>query len=189
MANVMRYFVGLLAGLSFGCTPGEFTDEEKRDLQRELNRRYGGDDDADEAAEAGAPSPDDDAPPDSTEAGSDDDEGSSDDDGAEDSRIDPCVLQVFENSCSGAGCHYGGPINSSPDLERNNLFEFLTTEGPLLCSSATTNFVDLDSPMESYLLLKIRGDQPANCGVQMPSGAQLSPDEVECLEDWFASLQ
>lgn len=179
----MRYFVGLLAGLSFGCTPGEFTDEEKRDLQRELERRYDDDSDSesDDPAEAGPTKPGDD----STEAGPTD----SDDDAAEDERIDPCVLQVFENSCAGVGCHYGGPINSSPDLEQNNLFDFLTTEGPVFCPSATTSFVDLDAPMESYLLQKIRGDQPANCGVKMPSGGTLDSGEMQCLEDWFASLE
>jgi hypothetical protein len=232
----MRHLCVLLAGLMAACAPGEFTDDEKQELRRELEQSYGSDDSSeeddidreatedDEASGDGSTSNTDDTSGDDATDESDDssddtvagnaddaavddaagatddasgddtaDDASGDDtadamDDAEgDGEIPTCVLAVFEDSCAGAGCHYGNAVNSFPDLEQDGLYGFLTSEGPLTCPSATTNLVDLDSPMESYLLLKIRPNPP--CGVQMPSGSSLNADQTQCLEDWFASLE
>lgn len=103
--------------------------------------------------------------------------------------IDACVTEVFTSSCSGTVCHYGGIVNLPPDLERDNLFDLLTTEAST-CAAAATTLINLDDPTQSYLMQKIRGEQPGTCGGPMPPAGSppLTDAQLQCLESWLASL-
>jgi hypothetical protein len=104
--------------------------------------------------------------------------------------FDPCVTEILQNSCAGSFCHYGSEFNQTPDYSRADLFGLLTTETPSFCTSATNEYVDLDAPLESYILQKVRGQQPAGCGDRMPpaSATALTNEQLDCLENWFGSL-
>jgi hypothetical protein len=102
--------------------------------------------------------------------------------------IPSCVSDVFSMGCSGGGCHSGNTFNFPPDLDRDDLFDKLTTD-TTLCTSAP-RYIDLDSPEDSLLLLKIQGNPPEGCGTAMPppTAEQISAQQKQCLEDWFDDL-
>lgn len=188
--------------------------DEKATYRRALDRQFVDDDDDDRddapAANDDEPPPVDDAAEDTpaddatdvddatgmAAATSDDpptDDGVTDDSAASNDvaptaggSIDDCVLQVFASSCSDAACHAVFP----PNLVSEDTFDVLTTGTPLCTSTSASAYVDLTNPDQSYLLLKIRGEQPSGCGTEMPppTAAQLGAAQLQCLEDWIASL-
>jgi hypothetical protein len=183
-----------------GCRPGGLSDTEQRKFRRELRANY------EEEPAAAQPEPE---PPQAqrdaaAEAGpgvepeSDSGAGETSEGGpgtlpepeASGAPIHDCVAEIFQSRCSGLGCHAGGQINSRPDLDQGDLFNYLTTTGPMACSEVSANYVDLDDPAASFMRQKLLGEQPAGCGTNMPppGATDLTPTQLECLEAWFASL-
>jgi hypothetical protein len=170
----MRGLTPLLAVATM-CTPGTLSEEDERAFDRELGRLYGASEGSDDGADQGPDS--DAAPPPSTEEPAPEQLG-----------IPPCVTEVFASSCSGIACHHSGAVNFPPDLERNGLFDLLTTESTR-CADAPL-YVDLTDPSASLLLRKINGEQPGGCGTGMPPPGEtgLTTAQSGCVEDWFSAL-
>ncbi len=201
--------------LIVGCSAGTLSSEEKSEFRSELDRLFSEDagspspgttdDDApqpptpsepSESDEPPSPSPSPSSPSPSSPSPSSPSPSSpspsspspsSPSPSNPSSFFDDCVLEVFETSCAGIACHYGGVF--PPKLDDDDLFDLLTTVRPL-CTDAGANYVDLDTPDRSFILQKLRGEQPSTCGTVMPpeSETPLSDAQLQCMEDWFASL-
>ncbi len=182
----MRGSNWLLLLIAWGCSPGEISPEQRREFRAELERWYGdggtGDvtDDSPEPDPSPSPEPDPSPSPEPDPSPSPAPQPSG--------TIPDCVSEVFASGCAGTGCHYDSAFNFPPDLERDDLFEKLTTDTSL-CASAPL-YVDLDSPQDSLMLLKITGNPPSGCGTPMPpqTAPQLDAQQKQCLEDWFDDL-
>ena len=96
-------------------------------------------------------------------------------------------LQVFDLSGGiGSGCHAGGSPAQGLSLEAGlaipNLVDVASSEVPELLRVAP------GLPEESYLVVKIRPDDPRRVGVQMPRvGRKLNPIQIRSIERWIAA--
>lgn len=206
----MRITYGLaVAAAVLSCTAGELSEDEADGFRSKLKKYYPpeteegtSDQETDEPSEAPmdeagapAPTPTPDPTPDPTPEPTPEptqqppvvDAGGGSPTGGD---IAPCVTQIMQTACAGAGCHYGGDFNQSPDYGRDNLFELLTTETPAFCPTSENEFIDLETPADSYIMQKVRGQQPNGCGNRMPppGATALTDEQLTCLEDWFGSL-
>ncbi len=197
---------------SLGCQAGELDERQEQYLRRQLDKHYpnGGQvsDDtsgSEPTTPAGTSAEETSAPPsatsesdvtsapgtsagpvtsepDPTSAGSTGDTGAA--------QIPECAIQTFQTSCSGDVCHYGGAIQLNPNFATGgDLFTLLTTTMTGCDGAPSQLYVDLANPQDSYLLVKVRGEQPTGCGNAMPTDrSAISQAQIDCLEDWIGSL-
>jgi hypothetical protein len=191
----------LASSALFGCAIGKLTDDEKQAFTKQLKEHYT---EKDTGADKPSPAPDAAAPAPSPSLSATVSAALSATaapsatspvvDAGEQVTPSPsvpeCAVAVFAASCAGGVCHYGDGIRLSPNLERDNLVELLSQEGPGCANAAGKHYLNLNAPADSYLRSKIRGEQPEGCGDKMPPTGQpqLSAAQLQCLEDWFASL-
>lgn len=207
LARIMKFGCVLMvaSSLGWGCTPGKLSDEEKRQFQRELERRYPAETDSTETDSTETDSTETpDAGETEPEASETEEPETEEPEASETEEPDggpmatepsesglefaPCVLEVFATGCAGALCHYDAIAAFPPDLERPDLADFLVTQQPT-CRDVES-YIDLEQPNQSLMLLKVLGEQPGGCGTPMPppGAPALSADQIQCLVDWFDSL-
>ena len=97
------------------------------------------------------------------------------------------VLDIFQRSCSRAGCHAGPIPQMDLNLDESSFYGALvdvpSKEQPNLKRVAPGR------PDSSYLVMKIKGD-PSITGVQMPLiGDKLTTEEVAAIESWIEGLE
>lgn len=196
---------------SLACQPGELDDRQEGYLRRQLDKEYPNGQGSDEpstgtestsqapeqetsqaAGTSSTPTPT--SEPDATSApAATTSEAASSSQGATSdtaSQVPDCAMQTFQTTCSGGVCHYQGAVNLPPDFEAaDDVFTMLTTS-MATCNGATSPlYIDLANPENSYLLVKIRGEQPSGCGGQMPPDqTTITQAQIDCLEDWIDSL-
>ena len=93
------------------------------------------------------------------------------------------VREVFAVSCAFSGCHSGGEPAAGLSLEGDFAARIVG-----VASEQRSGFllVDPGNPDESYLLMKVRGDDEI-ISQQMPPGNPLSAEQVEIIRAWIAS--
>ena len=93
------------------------------------------------------------------------------------------VSQVFVVSCAISGCHSGGDPAADLSLEGDFATRIVGVD-----SGQRPDFklVDPGNPDESYLLLKVRGDDEI-ISQQMPPGTPLPAEQMEIIRAWIAS--
>ena len=93
------------------------------------------------------------------------------------------VSEVFAISCAFSGCHSGGDPAAGLSLEGD-----FATRIVGVASEQRSGFllVEPGNPDESYLLLKVRGDDEI-ISQRMPPGNPLSAEQVEIIRAWIAS--
>ena len=93
------------------------------------------------------------------------------------------VSEVFAISCVTSGCHSGGDPAAGLSLEGDFAARIVG-----VASEQRSDFllVDPGNPDESYLLLKVRGDDEI-ISQQMPPGNPLPAEQVEIIRAWIAS--
>ena len=93
------------------------------------------------------------------------------------------VNEVFAVSCAFSGCHSGGEPAADLSLEGDFADNIVGVD-----SGQRPDFklVDPGNPNDSYLLIKVRGDDEI-VSQQMPPGAPLSAEQVEIIRAWIAS--
>jgi hypothetical protein len=97
--------------------------------------------------------------------------------------IDEVVSQVFELSCVDAGCHGSNDRAAGLDLQASSLELELFGKEAALCD-AEVRVVPGDAA-SSYLMDKLRG---TGCGAQMPIGAPLPNETIDCIAAWIDGL-
>lgn len=106
--------------------------------------------------------------------------------------IPDCVMEIFHTTCSGSVCHYQGAVNLPPNFETtDDIFTMLTTTSAASCDDAVSKvYIDLANPQNSYLLAKVKAQQPSGCGNPMPPPSEpaITQNELTCLEGWIGSL-
>lgn len=197
-----------------GCTAGELNDRQENYLRRQLDKDYPATEAPAETTSAeeserttGAPTETSSEPAAassdsatqesssdvvssqvSSSAASSDAQTSS---GAPATPIPDCAIQVFHTTCAGSACHYQGAFNFPPNFETTeDVFTMLTTTETAACDDAVSPlYIDLANPQNSYLLAKVKAQQPSGCGTPMPSDrTTITQEEITCLEDWIGSL-
>ena len=93
------------------------------------------------------------------------------------------VSEVFAVSCVTSGCHSGGEPAAGLSLEGDFAARIVG-----VASEQRSGFllVDPGNPDESYLLLKVRGDDEI-ISQRMPPGNPLPAEQVEIIRAWIAS--
>ncbi len=94
---------------------------------------------------------------------------------------------IFERSCDGPGCHFGGEDPAPLDLT-NDAGLRARLLGPAEVVP-TMNHIVPGQPNESFLLLKVRGTQPDSGpdNLQMPLFEdQISADALDYLTEWIS---
>ena len=96
------------------------------------------------------------------------------------------VLDIFENSCAFSGCHSGSAspkgLDLSEDFAASSLVGKPSSERPNVLR------VKPGDPVNSYLIMKLRGSGDID-GDRMPKGGQpLSDFEIGVIESWIRSL-
>jgi hypothetical protein len=199
---VMHGMFALVSGL-VGCDAGELDERQENYLRRQLNAHYPQEESGDTnstatsqpqtPAPSSSPAADTSSPADSTADGTGvDSQGISSEPTSGNPNADlvpACAVEIFRTTCSGSLCHSQGAVNLPPDFDSNDLYTLLTTTKSAICPSAPS-YVDLENPRNSLLLLKVKGEQPTNCGGDMPpiGSPALTAAQLTCLEDWIGSL-
>lgn len=200
----MHGVFALVSGL-VGCEAGELDERQENYLRRQLTAHYPQDESADTSSSAtnpsqGTPDPssganpvvDTSAPESPADGTGADSQGTSSEptSGNPNANLVPeCAVDVFRTTCSGSLCHSQGAINLPPDFDSEDVYTMLTTTKSAVCASAPS-YLDLENPENSLLLLKVKGEQPTNCGGDMPptGSPALTAAQLTCLEDWIGSL-
>jgi hypothetical protein len=92
--------------------------------------------------------------------------------------------QVFQPSCIDSGCHSSSDRAGGLDLETGPLELELLGREAALCGGET-RVVPGDSA-NSLLIAKLRGT--SDCGAQMPIGAELATETIDCVSAWIDQL-
>jgi hypothetical protein len=97
---------------------------------------------------------------------------------------------IFIRSCVGSNCHEDGSINGAfagdnPPLAAD-LVDVVSSRG-----EECGVLVDSRDSANSLILQMVAGTQGGSCfPVQMPlSGDNLTPDELDCVEDWLTQFE
>jgi len=94
------------------------------------------------------------------------------------------VPQLFVAQCSSSACHEGSTPAADLDLVAAGLEERIVLKPATLCPGV---IADPSDPEASVLIEKLRPDP--SCGVVMPLGLELLPEEdVECVVEWISGL-
>ena len=93
------------------------------------------------------------------------------------------VNEVFSVSCALSGCHSGGEPKADLSLEGDFAARII---GVASGQRPDLKLVDPGNPDDSYLLIKVRGDDEI-VSQQMPPGGTLPAEQVEIIRAWIAS--
>ena len=93
------------------------------------------------------------------------------------------VSGVFSVSCALSGCHSGGEPKADLSLEGDFAARII---GVASGQRPDLKLVDPGNPDDSYLLIKVRGDDEI-VSQQMPPGGTLPAEQVEIIRAWIAS--
>lgn len=93
-------------------------------------------------------------------------------------------VQVFQQSCVDAGCHASADRAGGLDLESTDLELQLFGREAALCGGQV-RIVPGDAA-SSHLIAKLRGT--SDCGAQMPIGAPLASETIDCVASWIDAL-
>ena len=93
------------------------------------------------------------------------------------------VGEVFTVGCAISGCHRGGRPAADLSLEGDFAARIV---GVASAQRPDRKLVEPGNPDDSYLLLKVRGDDEIVLQ-QMPPGAALSAEQVEIIRAWIAA--
>lgn len=94
------------------------------------------------------------------------------------------VPQLFVEKCSSGACHEGPAAAAGLDLVAPGLATRLVLQSSSQCGGM---IADPSDPEGSTLVEKLRPDP--GCGVAMPLGADLLPEEdVQCVVEWISGL-
>jgi len=107
--------------------------------------------------------------------------------GAQDNvTLDQRVAELFQRSCTLAGCHVGPNPQMGMTLTKEAFYS--STVGQASVESPSMKRIDPGSPETSYLVKKIRGDKDI-IGLQMPfAGEKLTEEEVDTIIKWVSEL-
>lgn len=98
--------------------------------------------------------------------------------------IEELAAQVFQPSCIDSACHGSDDRAGGLDLETNALELELFGREAALCSGEMR--VVPGDAASSYLIAKLRGT--SDCGEQMPIGAELAAETIDCVAAWIDQL-
>ena len=93
------------------------------------------------------------------------------------------VGEVFAVGCAISGCHRGGQPAADLSLEGDFAARIV---GVASRQRPDRQLVDPGNPDDSYLLLKVRGDDEIVLQ-QMPPGGALPAEQVEIIRAWIAA--
>ena len=93
------------------------------------------------------------------------------------------VSEVFAVSCTLSGCHSGGEPAADMSLEGDFAARII---GVASGQRPDLKLVDPGNPDDSYLLIKVRGDDEI-VSQQMPPDKTLPAEQVEIIRAWIAS--
>ena len=93
------------------------------------------------------------------------------------------VSEVFAVSCALSGCHSGGEPAADMSLEGDFAARII---GVASGQRPDLKLVDPGNPDDSYLLIKVRGDDEI-VSQRMPPGQVLPAEQVEIIRAWIAS--
>ncbi len=96
-------------------------------------------------------------------------------------------IDLFLHTCAALGCHWNGPEpGAGLDLVSPGLASRLVGV-PSGCEDIP--YAVPDAPADSFLLEKLTANPDRCDGPRMPlTGAELLPEQVECVTAWIASL-
>lgn len=121
-----------------------------------------------------------------------DDAGSLSTDSGPDAQAEPnepdppaCDFRALvQAKCGNASCHGAPAVGSGLDLTSASLA--MRVAGRMAGGSCTDKrLVDPDEPNQSALYLRVTGTA---CGVKMPLGGSLTPNEQACILTWIEGL-
>lgn len=96
------------------------------------------------------------------------------------------VIEIFENDCSTPGCHSGSKPKKGLNLEMDEMMAELIDVPSIEIDKL--KLIDTARPQQSYLLMKIRGDEGI-ADHRMPVEAPpLTADKIKIIEEWVLSL-
>ena len=93
------------------------------------------------------------------------------------------VSEVFAVSCTLSGCHSGGEPAADMSLEGDFAARII---GVASGQRPDLKLVDPGNPDDSYLLIKVRGDDEI-VSQRMPPDKTLPAEQVEIIRAWIAS--
>ncbi|MBD3287287.1 hypothetical protein GF337_00650, partial [candidate division KSB1 bacterium] len=104
----------------------------------------------------------------------------------QDNNLQEQAAEIFQKNCAVTGCHTGKyakrRLNLGPEFFVNNLVDVQSRQIDSLLRVDTTN------PQQSYMLIKIRGDEGI-AGERMPlDSPPLSYSDIKTIESWVYSL-
>lgn len=106
----------------------------------------------------------------------------------------PCdaVTNVFQQDCSGYGCHSGTTFGNFAVSEA--AAETFVGRLPVVNTyPGCGTIIDPDNPLDSLILRKVLGVYSGNtaCGAQMPLGSpmMLSNEKIACIRSWLRQFQ
>lgn len=96
----------------------------------------------------------------------------------------PDIPALFAERCAGSGCHGATMPQLGLDLASPGVGARVAGQPAVGCTGL---LADPANPEQSILYRKLTDAPP--CGGRMPSiGEPLTPDEMECVREWIASL-
>jgi len=96
------------------------------------------------------------------------------------------VIDIFELDCAAPGCHAGSRPKKSLNLEPDEMMAALINVQSL--QRKDLKLVDTAMPQQSYMLMKIKGDEGI-IDERMPVEAPpLDEDKIRVIEEWVFSL-
>ncbi|MFQ5709409.1 MAG: DUF5777 family beta-barrel protein [bacterium] len=100
--------------------------------------------------------------------------------------IPDAVLDIFDNSCAFRGCHAGSNAPKGLDLSEDFALAALVNEPSR--EKRGVMRVKPGDPLNSYLIMKLKGDSSIE-GNRMPKkGRPLNAQEIATIENWIVSL-
>ena len=160
-------YSALLACTALGCVePGSIDSRQREQFQRLL----------DDHADAGT----------LAHGGADEDGGGAAgaDAGAMASSGCPEACALLQQHCALSGCHAGSAPAASLDLSSDGLVERLGSAHATTAACSGRALIDGTAPDESVLYGKLL--DPPLCGLRMPIGTPLGPDQIACMRRFVA---
>jgi len=100
--------------------------------------------------------------------------------------LEASVAELFQRSCTAAGCHSGPVPQMNMDLTSDKFYASIGDEAST--EVPTLKRIDPGSPETSYLVKKIKGEEGI-IGLPMPmTGDRLTDQEIATIESWISGL-
>ena len=99
--------------------------------------------------------------------------------------LESIQAEIFNRSCALSGCHVGDSAPFGLDLSEGNSRNNLV--GVPSVWNSSLDRVEPGNPDDSFLIIKLEGDDPRMQGQRMPQGRPpLSSEEIGVVRDWIA---